>query len=239
MTLKKEEKIDFWKLIFILIPATLFGKITNLFIDKNIAYAVAFTFLGIGLGYLLYFLSKSKSLTIKIICLAILLIIPFSAIILSDKTQTEKEWIVQNIDDIEFSSPFKVKLIDSEIPDDLKEDYNKLNIYSDNKEDKLTIIYSIEIADNEIKIESYFNEYLESFKKGIPDLKNIEVEKSENKNSENNFTAKLKFIKSNTKPLNGFSRLIKRNNSINLFWLIPLSKGYPEKYIEKFNKSIT
>ena len=238
MTLKKEEKTDFWKLIFIIIPAILFGKIANLFIDKNIAYTVTFTILGIGLGYLLYFLSKNKPLTIKIICLTILLIIPFSSTFLSNKTQREKEWIVQKIDNIEFSSPFKVNLIDSQIPDELKEDYNKLNIYSDNKKEKSTIIYSIEISNNEIDLESYFNEYLESFKTGISDLENIEVKKNENKNSENNFIAKLKFIKPNTKPLNGFCRLIKRNNSINLFWLIPLSKGYPEKYIEKFNKSI-
>ena len=65
--------------------------------------------------------------------------------------------MTQKINDIEFSSPYKLGLIDSKIPKELKGDYTKLEIYSDSKNEQSTIVYSIELKnDDEIEYNSCF-----------------------------------------------------------------------------------
>jgi hypothetical protein len=76
--LNKEQKTNIWKLLFIIAPAILFGNITEILKDKNIAFIVGLTIIGVSLGFLAHYLTKKKTLTIKIIALSILIIIPLN-----------------------------------------------------------------------------------------------------------------------------------------------------------------
>ncbi|TDQ25720.1 hypothetical protein [Tenacibaculum caenipelagi] len=89
--MKKAQKTNIWKLLFIFTPVILFGNITEILKDKNIAFTFGLTIIGVALGFLVYyvalsflvyFLTKKKSLTIKIISLSILIIIPLRLLFL-------------------------------------------------------------------------------------------------------------------------------------------------------------
>ncbi len=233
--MNKEQKINIWKLLFIITPAIFFGKITEILNDKNIAFTFGLTIIGVSLGFLAHYLTKKKTLAIKIIALSILIIIPISIIALNVENELEKKWSNQIINTIEFSSPTKLKLINSDIPENLKEYYNKLEIYKGEKKGKSIILYAIELKDENIDLKNYFEQYLEAFKVKIPNI--ITVDIIEQIESENDILTKFKFNTKN-KTLNGYSRFIKKDRNLNLFWLVPFSKSYTEKYIEKFNKNI-
>jgi hypothetical protein len=233
--MSKEKKTDIWILLFILIPGFLFGKIAEIFNDKSLAYTVVLTIIGVALGFLLHFLTKNKSLIIKIISLSFTIIIPFGVIFFSNQNEIEKEWLNQTINAVEFSAPYKLKLSQSDIPKELEEYYSKFEIYRDGKNDKSTIIYSIKLKDENIDLEDYFKQYLESIKEIIPSLKAVEI--IEQKKTENDIYTRFKFITKN-QSLNGSCRLIKKGKNINIFWLVPFSQDFSKKYIDKFDKSI-
>jgi len=233
--LDKEKKTDIWKLLFVLTPGILFSNIANLFNDKNIAYTVVLTIIGVALGFLLHYFTKNKSLIIKIICFSFTIIIPFGVIIFSNQNEVEKEWLNQTINAVEFSSPYKLELSQSDIPKELEEYYSKFEIYRDGKNNKSTIIYSIKLKDGNIDLEDYFKQYLENAKEIIPSLKTVEI--IEQKKTESDIYTRFEFITKN-ESLNGFCRLIKKGTDINIFWLIPFTESFSKKHIEDFNKSI-
>ncbi|TCI93627.1 hypothetical protein [Tenacibaculum sp. M341] len=233
--MNKEQKTNTWKLLFIISPAILFGNIAEILDDKNIAFTVGLTIIGVSLGFLAHYLTKKKTLSIKIIALSILIIIPLSIIVFNVENELEKKWSNQIINTIEFSSPTVLKLINSDIPENLKEYYNKLEIYNDGKKDKSIILYTIELKDENIDLKNYFEQYLETFKVKIPNIKTVDI--IEQIESENDILTKFKFSTKN-ETLNGYSRFIKKDRNLNMFWLVPFSKSYTEKYIEKFNKNI-
>jgi hypothetical protein len=234
--LKQEEKTNIWKLLFILFPAILFGKITEILVDKNIVFTFIFTIIGVLLGFLIHFLTKKKNLIIKIISLIIIIGIPISILAWNLESELEKEWSRQNINKIEFCSPNKLKLVRSEIPENIKDYFNKFEIYNDGKKDKSIILFATELKDEDIDLKDYFEQYLESFKLKIPDLKTIEITKQNE--SETDIHAKFNFI-TKKDSLKGYSRFIKENRNLNMFWLIPFTKSYSKKYIEKFDKNIS
>jgi len=236
--LKKEKTTDYWLLIFILVPAILFGKIGNILNDKNIAYSVGFTILGVGLGFLLHFLTKNKSIITKLVAIIILISIPFGLMIVNSKNNnsTKNEWINQKISNIEFLSPYNLELIQSEIPENLKEHYTRLEVYSDGKNDKSTTVYSIELKDDNIDLENYFKQYLESIESKIPSLERTEI--IEQTNNENGISTTFRFILKD-KSIDGFCKLTQDKKEISMLWLIPLTKGFSKEHIDKFNKSIT
>ena len=233
--MKKEQKTNIWKLLFIIAPAILFGNIAEILNDKNIAFTVGLTIIGVSLGFLAHYLTQKKTLAIKIIAIGILIVIPLSIIAFNVENELEKKWSNQTINTIEFSSPTELKLINSDIPENLKEYYNKLEIYNDGKKDKSIILYAIELKDENIDLKNYFEQYLESFKVKISNIKTVDI--IEQIESENDILTKFKFNTKN-ETLNGYSRFIKKDRNLNMFWLVPFSKSYTEKYIEKFNKNI-
>ena len=66
------------------------------------------------------------------------------------ENELEKEWLKQTINTIEFLLPTELKLIHSDIPENLKEYYNKLEIYNDGKMNKSIIVYDIELKNKNI-----------------------------------------------------------------------------------------
>lgn len=235
--MKKEKTQDYWKLIFIIVPAILYGNIAKLINDKNLAYTFGFTVLGVCLGFLLHYLTKNKIIIIKLISIVILVLIPFAFMISSNQKEDllKKEWSSHKFDRIEFSSPNKLKLISSKVPNKLNEYYKKYEVYSDGANNRRTSIYSIGLKDDNIDIDNYLKQYLDRIKTNIPSLSSVEI--IEQKNNKIDIYTKYKFIINNN-DFTGFCRLMKNNNEINMFWLIPISEGFSNEYIKRFNESI-
>ncbi|CAM1361546.1 hypothetical protein TSEDIMI_10028 [Tenacibaculum sediminilitoris] len=164
-----------------------------------------------------------------------MIIVPLGIIIFNSENEFNKEWINQSINSVEFSSPNKLKLISSNLSKELIEYYDKLEIYSDNQNDKSIFLYSIELKEENIDLQNYYEQYLDNFKAKIPNLNTIEV--TEKKISDNNISIRFNFL-TNKKVLNGFCRISKERKNLNMFWLIPFYKSYSKEYIDKFDNKI-
>lgn len=232
---KMVQKVNIWQLLFLLIPALLLGNITELFGDKNEAYPIIFTLIGVALGFLAYFLTKKKSSIIKTCSLAVLILFSFSFIILTQKNELEREWIHQTINSVPFSSPTELKRTSVEIPEALNDYYNKIEIFNDDNGYRSTTVLAIALKDANIDLQNYFEQYLNSYKEKIPNIKAVEI--IDQTKSEYDLYIRFKMI-TNKKSLNGICRVIQQDKNLYMFWLIPFSKGYSKEYMERFNNGI-
>ncbi|MFY0673067.1 MAG: hypothetical protein JXQ87_06665, partial [Bacteroidia bacterium] len=147
MTEKKLNENQVWMISMIFIPVLILiniGKELTSDFSIQIMYSGLFGALSGVIGYLIYYLTKEKSRLLKVTGSLILLSLSILITIIVDNGQSDAEimsqkWHKQQIGHVKFETPTKLNLIEIELPDSFKGDYDELFIYSDDGKDRVTL----------------------------------------------------------------------------------------------------
>lgn len=238
----KEDQI--WLGIFCLSAITILSQAGKEFADNGIMQMVyAGIFGGIGglIGSFANHLTKGKSTLTKI--LASLLIVFSCSLFLYFISRTEtdeeilkKEWAEQKIGMLEFDSPSNLKLESIEIPDTLNTFYKDIKIYTDGQNDRITTFIKAKIKPDSISVVDAYSGALEKMlsklQVNIDDVE-LEVYSADENEVSSMFTFDL-----NGQKVNGYGCMFYYKDRLESLWLMPITRGFSQEYIEEFELGI-
>lgn len=239
MTKKESNKEQIWLTVFITVPVILLGKLggelSNILGINSILTSGLLGGVGALIGFALSRITSTLTTPIKISILVALFVV-FGVVVrifLAPKTDEQlvnSDWNEQKIGTVTFQYPIELKLTSSSIPEGAEQVYSKLEIYSDNGEDRgMSFIYS-EILTDSLKLEDAFGGSLEAM------LKSIGVEDVELVDSyidEQEVVSKFRFQR-NSKELLGFGYMRLAERQLQSAWLLPVTRTFSEEFLDKF-----
>lgn len=241
---KKLNKNQIWTVVMAVLPAVILMNAGNeLTDDRGIRVLYAGVFGGIGglIGFAANYLTKDKSRLVKILT-SILIVVScgltlfFISPEVTDSEILDQEWITQRIGMIEFDAPTKLKLQSSEIPESLKGFYSKINLYQDERTDRITSFIETKILIDTLSIENLFSGALEGMLNKLEvnlDELEIEVFTADEEEISAMFSFEL-----NRKKVNGYGFMCMNKGRLESIWLMPLKNGFSKAYIEEFEFGI-
>ncbi len=237
MTKKESNSEQIWLIAFLIVHATLLGKlggdVSKIFGLNSILTSAILGGIGTIIGYVLHQFLKKASKASKIISLVVFFF-AFGVVAKILLIQLSTEWQEQKIGTISFINPSKLELQSDQIPKGTSHVYETFEYFTDKKEDRITIfIYSILKVDS-INLETTFHGQVEAM------LNNIgveELELFETNIKESEITTRFKY-KLNSIELLGFAYMNFQERKLQSITLMPITRTFSNEYIDKMESGI-
>lgn len=241
---KKLDENQIWTMVMTVLPVVILMNAGNELTDDSgmrVLYAGVFGGIGGLIGFAANYLTKDKSrlvniLTSVLIVLSCGLTIFFLASEPTDAEILDKEWTTQKIGMIEFDSPTKLELQTSKIPESVKWFYSEMNLYSDERSDRITSFMESKILIDTLTIENAYSGALEGMLKKMNlnmDEIELEVFSADEEEVSSMFSFEL-----NGEKVNGYGFMYMNKDRLESIWLMPLKRGFSKDYIEEFEAGI-
>ena len=238
----KENKI--WVSVITILPVVILMNAGRELTDDNdmrILYSGIFGGIGGLIGFVAFFLTKDKKRVVKIFTSGFVMIFCTLTLYFLSSNQTDKEilqqkWRTQKIGKIEFDNPEKLKLRINEIPESIRWFYSKLNIYSDENNDRITSFLQSEILIDTLSVQDIYSSTLERMLKKI-DVNIEEIDLYVFTVDEEEVSSMFSF-ELNGNKVNGYGFMYLNGKTLESIWLMPLKKGFSKDYIIEFESGI-
>jgi hypothetical protein len=241
---KKLDENQIWTMVMTILPVVILMNAGNELTDDSgmrVLYAGVFGGLGGLIGFVSNYLTKEKSRISKIFTTISLIAISGLTIYLlsskpSDTEILNQEWVTQKIGKIEFDSPTKLTLLNTEIPESAKWFYSEMNLYSDEGSERMTSFLQTKILIDTLSVEDAYSGALEGMlqkmKVNMEDVE-LKVFGADEEEVSSMFSFNLNSIK-----IYGYGFMYKNENTLESIWLMPLERGFSKDYIEEFEAGI-
>jgi len=232
-----------WQSVMTVIPFVFLMLLGNDFIESNMRVLISGLLAGVGgmLGFIAYYFTKDKSRKIKIFTSIILLLGCFIPLYFlssnpSDADLLKQNWITQKIGNIEFDSPYKLKLQSEKIPESVEWFYEELKLFSDTQNGRSISFVQSKIKNDTLNVEDVFSMSLEGMLSKLHiNMENVEMNIYEMDYEE--ISTRFSF-KLNNQIVHGYAYVFMKENYVENLWLLPVNRGFSIDFIDEFEAGI-
>lgn len=178
--------------------------------------------------------NKAKTLGLLGVAIAMFLGVMATNTPTTDEEYLKRDWITNSYSLLEFKSPYELELATSSLPAGSDAVYKRLDVYMRDDRGRIMYCYDAELT-APIPLRNAFEGALNGL---LMRVEHSDLELAWIDDHFDRVSAYIRFTNGAGEVVEGYGLLYSDGTYLQALWLVPIKRGFTQKFVEKFERNI-